>query len=69
MPKPPRPLPPPAPEQPGACTFSPYDSATGWRWFPGLGTWERVCSRHYTATTLRLGDYVPDTAIVERQAP
>lgn len=69
MPKPERPLPPPAPAEPGPCVYGGADPAEGWRWFSALGRWERVCHRHFTPTAQRKGDYVPDIATTERQAP
>ncbi len=67
MPRRERLLPPPAPEQPGWCVHDDDRPAAGWRWYAGLGRWERVCASHYTRNHLHRGDYVPDTARVERQ--
>ncbi|MFB4285676.1 hypothetical protein ACBJ59_61190 [Nonomuraea sp. MTCD27] len=69
MPKPTRTLPPPPPGEPTTCAHGGATPASGWQWFSGLGTWERVCRSHTTTTAMRRGDYVPDEAVVARQAP
>ncbi|MGI5286611.1 hypothetical protein ACQEVF_25185 [Nonomuraea polychroma] len=40
----------------------------GWRWYPRVGSWERVCRSHSGAPgTLTRREYVPDDAIVWRE--
>ncbi|MFB4294820.1 hypothetical protein ACBI99_44825 [Nonomuraea sp. ATR24] len=59
-----RPLP-PMPQPARLCTYG-IDLSTGWRWFSGLRRWERVCDRHIEGAARR-GEYVPDTAMTDRE--
>lgn len=64
-PAPNRPLPPePAPGTPCAWGCTP---GVGWRWYPRVGSWERVCRSHSGGRTVAgHGEYVADEAITDR---
>lgn len=69
MPKAERSLPPPAPTDATSCVYGGSNPTRGWRWFPALGRWERVCARHYTGLQFQHGLYIPDVLKTERQEP
>lgn len=61
----PRPLP-PQPANGRPCALHQDATATGWRWYRTLGTWEPVCKGDGGRRLLQAGDYVPDWANVDR---